>query len=106
MWPPGPERWTSTLSQAAVIDPARSPTCPVVSRGSQWRAKMRSTSLRAPPSMASSAPPGTVSSAGWNTMRTRPGRAGAEASASAAPSRIVAWASWPHAWQAPSIVER
>ena len=70
--PPGPDSSTSTLSQAAVIGPVRRPTRPVSSFGSQCSAKIRSTSLSTPPSIASSAPPGTASSAGWKITRTRP----------------------------------
>ena len=56
--PPGPDSSTSTLSQAAVIGPERRPTRPASSFGSQCSAKIRSTSLSTPPSIASSAPPG------------------------------------------------
>ena len=52
--------------------------------------------------MAASAPPGSDSSAGWKTSRTRPGRSPASASARAVPSRMAVWASWPHAWQTPA----
>src|SRR3712207_8397506 len=45
------------------------------------------------------APPGTVSSAGWKTQRTVPGRPSSELSASAAPSRTVVCTSCPQAWQ-------
>jgi hypothetical protein len=91
--PPGPDSSTSTLSQAAVIGPLRRPTRPVSSLGSQCSAKIRSTSLSTPPSIASSAPPGTASSAGWKITRTRPASSGPEASARAAPSTAVVCAS-------------
>ena len=106
--PPGPLSRTVDLvagggdRPGAQTRPGRS-----ASRGSQCSAKIRSTSLSTPPSMASSAPPGTDSSAGWKISRTRPGSRSwrRSASASAAPSTIAVCASWPQAWQTPGTVD-
>ncbi len=51
------------------------------------------------------APPGCTSSAGWKISRTRPGSAGAAASASPAPSSIAVCASCPQACITPFTVE-
>ena len=51
------------------------------------------------------APPGCISSAGWKISRTRPGRSGAAASASPAPSSIAVCASCPQACMTPSTVD-
>ena len=51
------------------------------------------------------APPGCTSSAGWKISRTRPGSAGALASARPAPSTIAVWASCPHACMTFGTVE-
>ena len=51
VWPPLPVSRTSTRSAALVSGPSRSPTWPTSTPGSQWRAKTRSTSSRAPSAM-------------------------------------------------------
>ena len=63
------------------------------------RRSARRRRARRPP-IAASAPPGTVSSAGWKISRTRPGSS-RRASSAAAPSRIAVCASWPQPWQQP-----
>ena len=88
---------TSIRSAADVIGPGRTATLPTASRGSQCSAKIRDTPLTAPAAIASIAPPGINSSAGWKISRTPTGSSGTEASASAAPSRIAVCASWPQA---------
>ena len=95
----------STWSQAAVIGPTRRPIVPVSMRGSQCSAKIWSTPSSKPVDITDTAPPGTVSSAGWKINRTRPGSVRV-ASSDATPSRIAVCASCPHPWQQPSTVER
>ena len=68
-------------------------------------AKIRDTPVSAPAAIASSAPPGINSSAGWKISRTPNGSSAAEASAVAAPSRIAVWASWPQACATPGTTE-
>ena len=105
VWPPGEASSISTTSQAEVIGPVRVPSLPTSSRGSQCRAKIRSTPSTAPSATMSIAPPGCTSSAGWKISRTRPGSAGALASARPAPSTIAVWASCPQACMTFGTVE-
>ena len=108
VWPPGPVTLTLILSQAAVIGPARVPILPTSSRGSQCRAKIRSTEAMPPAAMTSMAPPGT-SSAGWKISRTWPGSAPAACARARnrpVPTRMEVCTSWPQAWQAPRTVDR
>jgi hypothetical protein len=95
--PPGECRVISSESAAEVIGPAVIATRPTAKRGSQCSAKIRDTPFNAPAAIASSAPPGISSSAGWKISRTPAGSSGAEASAVAAPSSIAVCASWPQA---------
>src|SRR5580692_10390371 len=100
--PPGPVTRTEILSQAAVIAPTRVPILPTSSRGSQCRAKTRSTEAMPPAASTSSAPHGT-SSAGWKISLTRPGSAPAAAVRARnrpVPSSTVVCTSCPQAWQA------
>ena len=109
VWPPRPARCTVTRSAAAVIAPSRRPTLPTSRLGSQWTAKIASTSSRAPSASRSTAPPGMTSSAGWKSRRTPIPRSRSASSwalrASPAPSTPATWTSWPQAWQMPSVVD-
>lgn len=59
----------------------------------------------APSATIAAAPLSTVSSAGWNTSRTRPRRRGANpASTSPTPSSVAVWMSCPHACIRPATV--
>ena len=96
----------SRVSDADVIAPTRTPTCPTRSFGSQWTAKMRSTPSRAPKSMTSGAPPTMTSSAGWKMKRSGTGNGRVfwySAMATAVASVITVWKSWPHACMTPSL---
>ncbi len=95
--PPGECRMISIESAAEVIGPGRPRPCRPPSRGSQCRAKIRDTPVSTPAAIASIAPPGISSSAGWKISRTATGSSGTDANASAAPSSIAVWPSWPHA---------
>ena len=91
--PPAECSAISTKSAAEVMGPAVIATRPTARWGSQCSAKMRDTPVSAPAAIASSAPPGINSSAGWNSSRTATGKSGTVASAVAAPSRIAVCAS-------------
>ena len=89
-----------------MIAPTRTPTWPTRSFGSQCTAKMRSTPLRAPNSMTSGAPPSMTSSAGWKMKRNGTGSSWSRAYsaiATAVPSVIAVWKSWPQACMTPSL---
>lgn len=107
--PPGPRTTMSTSSTAAVMAPVLVPTCPAGRVGSQWSATAWSTPSRAPSSMAKDAPPGTTSSAGWNSSLTFPGKVCPMSrrafSASPAPSTTAACTSCPQAWHAPGTLD-
>ena len=105
VWPPLPLSSTSRWSAAPVSGPSRSPTVPTSRPGSACRPKMRETPSRTPASIAISAPPGMISSAGWKISRTRPGSESATAARdSPAPSRAAACTSWPQACATPVTV--
>ncbi len=109
VWPPRPRMRISMTSQAAVRGPLRTPICPAVNCGSQWRAKIAATSVSAPCLIMVGAPEGNCSSEGWKTSRKRPGsspRADSSPRTRPTPMRIAVWASWPQAWHTPSTVER
>lgn len=109
VWPPGPSREISSRSQAEVIGPTRSPIRPASTRGSQCTAMIRPTPSSAPHAIASAAPPGSTSSAGWKISRTgrrsRPSRY-SSARTRAAPSTTVVCTSWPQACARSGTVDR
>ncbi len=103
--PPGPCSRNSIRSAVDVMGPTRRPTWPTGTRGSQCRAKTRSTPSNAPAAITSRAPPGMTSSAGWKISRTRPVRPPHRCRASAAPSTAVVCTSCPQACMMPGTVE-
>ena len=97
-------------SEAASIGPWRTPIWPACSVENTCRPKIASglKDLNTPSSSIIGAPPfspgGTPSSAGWNTSITCPGRSWRIAtSASAMPSRMPVWPSWPQACITPVV---
>ena len=73
VWPPGPSSTIVNLSALAVIGPTRLPTLPVSSDGSTWKATIPFRPSTSPSSTYWEAPPGNVSSAGWNSNLTPTG---------------------------------
>ena len=85
--PPEPVSVMSSWSTAEVIGPTLRASLPTSVRGSQCSAYTSVTSWSTPPSMASSAPPGLVSSAGWKISRTPAGQQVRRRAAGPAPCR-------------------
>ena len=89
VWPPGPVSVTLRASAAAVIGPDFSPMRPDLQRRVAVQPEHRGDASSQPSASTSSAPPGIISSAGWNTRRTVPSSPSA-ASASARPAPSTA----------------
>ena len=105
-WPEVPWITSVTESVEALSVPARVSTVPTGRYGCTCRPYTRSTPAIAPAATIGSAPP-SVSSAGWNSRRTVPGRRSRmDASARAAPSSMAVCASCPQACIMPSCAER
>lgn len=107
--PPGPSSAISSRSQAEVMAPVRSPILPASTRGSQCTASILPTPSSTPQSMASAAPPGSTSSAGWKISRTGRGSRpffSSSASTSPAPSTTAVCTSCPQACARSGTVER
>ncbi len=107
--PPRPLTVIRKLSEAAIIGPTLIPIFPVARTESMCRPKTASALgfSKAPSRIIPRAPPGGVSSPGWNRNLTVPGRPAPLADRIlAAPSSMAQWASWPQACIRPGILER